>query len=399
MSPQSLDYSRALAEVSAAVEGLSRALRPILEKALPERSGPRSCGRALGLSVTTGWRCWSIAHSTDPAVVLRWLPGRVGWQEILRGLAARGASEAELVSLRAAIERLREAISSHQIRPSMLRSIAAGGLDSERLREGMIKARRDAGRAAATIYGIRAKAVLGGFALGAPDSKRRIALASFALTEGLARLRPGPAWPIFERTCTFKGRDRRRLVSEHGEPEHRLPPLLDDLSTPGIAGTAIRLGERSVPMTLDFDEPPEGETAIRASFLEVTPNAGTMGRDERNLNLRMPLKLPIGIAIFDVLLHRDLGLDALPAAAMYGTASMWGEDPAWGAGLRLPLESEAQIVESPALPRSLREAEATYRRLLERAVVRVRARLADFTIHRLAVSHPPMHPTLLLRWD
>lgn len=399
MSPHSLDYSRALAEVNAAVEGLSRALRPILDAVLPDGSGPRSCGRALGLSVTTGWRCWSIAHSSDPAIVLRWLPGRVGWQEILRGLASRGAGEAELASLRAAIDRLRETISSHQIRPSMLRSIAAGGLDSERLREGMIRARRDAGRAAATIYGIKAKALIGGFAVGPPDPKRRVALASFTIVDGLARLRPGPPWPIFERTCTFKGRDRRRLVSEHGEPDHLLPPLLDDLSTPGIAGTAIRLGERSVPMTLDFDEPPDGVAAIRASFLEVTPNAGTMGRDERNLNLRMPLKLPIGVAIFDVLLHRELGLDHLPAAAMYGTASMWGEDPAWGAGLRLPLESEAAAIESPDLPRSLRDADATYRRLLERAALRVRARLADFTIPRLVVSHPPMHSTLLLRWS
>lgn len=396
--PDSLDYPRALAEVTAAVEGLSRALRPILAAVLPDGSGPRSCGRALGLSVTTGWRCWTIAHSSDPAVVLRWLPGRVGWQEILQGLAKRSGEGADLAALRAAIDRLRATISSHQIRPSMLRSIAAGGLDSERLREGMLKARRDASRAAATIYGLTAKALVGGFALGPPDARRRIDLASFLLVDGLTRLRPGPPWPIFERTCTFAGQRRRRLLGAAGEPKHQLPPLLDDLSTPGIAGTAIRLGEHAAPKTLDFDAPAPGAGAIRACFLEITPNAGTMGEDERDLNLRQAIKVPVARSIFDVLLHRDLRLDALPAAAMYGTAAMWGEDAPWGATMRLPLESEARVVETPHLPRSLRDADATYRRLIERATTQVGGRLDEFVLHRLEVAHPPMHSTLAMRW-
>jgi len=398
-SASPLDYQQAVGEVSEAVAALSISLRVVLHKSLPSGSGPRSCGRALGLSVTTGWRCWTIAHSNDPALVLRWLPGRIGWERILRGFSKRGCSATDLHALQAAIARLRTTIDSHHIRPSMLRSIAAGGLDSERLREGMLKARRDASRADATIYGVHAKAIVGGFLIGPPDSKRRVGLASFTLVEGLARPRPGPPWPIFERTCSFTGPRRQRVPAGSSEPKHRLPPLLDDLSTPEVADGAIREGEYPDTPTLDFNEPPTGLDSIRAAFLEYTPNVGTVGRDEGNINLRCPIKLPADRAIYDVLLHRSLGCEAPPAASMYGATSRWGRDPEWGASLRLPLEATPAVVPGPTLPRALREADSTYRRLLERAAERTGATLDAFVLHRLIVPHPPMHATLVMQWE
>lgn len=398
-SASPLDYQQAVGEVSEAVAALSSSLRTVLLAALPSGSGPRSCGRALGLSVTTGWRCWTIAHSNDPALVLRWLPGRIGWGRILRGFSKRGCGDADLQALQAAIERLRATIDSHHIRPSMLRSIAAGGLDSERLREGMLKARRDASRADATIYGVHAKAIVGGFLIGPPDSKRRIGLATFLLMDALARPRPGPPWPIFQRTCSFREGRSRRMLAGAGEPRHRLPPLLDDLSTPGLAEGAIRVGEYPDAPTLDFDEPPAGLDSVRAAFLEFTPHAGTMGRDERSLNLRCPIKFPADRAIYDVLLHRSLGIEAPPAAAMYGAPPRWGRDPGWGTTMRLPLETTTVVVAGPGLPRALRAADSTYRRLLERAAARAGAVLDEFILHRLVVPYPPIHATLVMRWD
>ena len=62
------------ADVVAEVATLREALRDALEGVLPESSGGRACGRALGLKHNLGWKVYTVATSTDTPTVLRLLP-------------------------------------------------------------------------------------------------------------------------------------------------------------------------------------------------------------------------------------------------------------------------------------------------------------------------------------
>jgi hypothetical protein len=159
VSKSNADFREQWHELIALVNELRSCLRPMLSRLLPAGSGPRSCGRALRTSLGNGFRCWTVAHTADPAVAIRSLPGRRGWEQVVAGLADRGATRSELGDLRKAIEAIESAVHVRGMRRTNLRAFAAGGLDSPDAAAAMRRTRAANHRGNLKVYGVGAKAM------------------------------------------------------------------------------------------------------------------------------------------------------------------------------------------------------------------------------------------------
>jgi hypothetical protein len=401
-SPQ--DFESTLAQVSSEITVLQAALRDALESVLPVSTGARACGRALGLTRFLGWAIWNLAYAPDVPAAIRSMPGGRGWASVIAALRKAGCPDPRLERLERSAGGVSRLFSRKRINVTLLRSIAAGGLDTERDASRMRKARRDGRAAAEILHGVRASLNLGITVFGSPDADGWIDFATASLFEGLERLRPGPAWPIYRRSFHRPAEGSAAARREPIEPGP-LAPLVPSLSTPGAANGELRLVDDPVLQTIEFTAPRANRAGgLRASFAESTRRAIRLPADLATGDSALVLTVPARWAVYHLVLHRDLSRVGEPTAALYAPP-----DPMEVArrGLdgfdvvesnRLPLDANAETLEDLRLPARFRSCEPAYRALLDRAI-RALGRTADEYVHfRVEVADPPLHGSVVLRW-
>jgi hypothetical protein len=404
MSDAPQDFESTLTTVSTEIVALQSALRAAIESVLPVSTGARACGRALGLTRFLGWAIWNLAYAPDVPAAIRSLPGGRGWTSVIASLRKAGCPDTRLERLAECSREVSRLFSSKQMNITMLRSIASGGLDTERDASRMRKARRDARAAAEILHGVRVSLNAGITVFGRPDPDGWIDFATASLFEGLERLRPGPAWPIYRRSIHRHPSDTappRREPIEAGP----LAPLVPSLSTPGAASGELRLVDDPVLQTIEFTAPRANRAGgLLASFAESTRRAISIPADLSTGDSALVLTVPARWAVYHLVLHRDLPRVGEPTAALYAPpdpmeVARRGLD---GFGVlesnRLPLDANAETLEDLRLPARFRSCEPAYRALLDRAI-RALGRTADEYVHfRVEVADPPLHGSVVLRW-
>lgn len=400
----SSDYEAVHAALSESLRSLQAALREALETSLPSESGVRACGRALGVTRFLGWSCWNVAHAADVPAALHALPGTRGWTAILRGLESRGCPKPLLERLRSAIEKVARDLPAGRMNAALVRSMAAGTLDSAAELRRINRARRQARAAAEVIHGVRAKANVCAIVLTPSPRRGLIDIASFSVLEGVERLRPGPGWPIYQTSIFRRGSDgecdeRRPLF------EGSAPPLAEALSTRGAAEGCLRVRTESSRATFDFVAGPSARrSGARLVFGEIVPEAGDLGRESPRAELAMIFALPLRIAVFDLFVHRTLPRKSELATALYPPRDMMSAarfiDPGfdWFESMRLPMGEKATSPSEPSLPRSLRACHGVYEACLSRAFAASGTLRTEFEHHRVEMPDPPMHGSLVVRW-
>jgi len=393
-------FDDALASIVPAANGLRDALRAALDRVLPESTGARACGRALGVSAHTGWRCWTIARASDTATLVRALPGSHGWTLILSSLSRRGCADALVEALREAIDRLLRTISECRVDATMLRSLAAGGLDSHRERETLDRARRSARKANEVSFGLRAEAIGAAFMFGRPNRRGLIDATTLLLYHGLSRRRPGPDWPIYRGSVYYAPEGSRRGID--ATRHRRLRSLERDCSTADLAlGELVeRIDRGSNSLTIDLGTiaAHRRPASLDAAFIDHVRRAGSVGPSDERGEARTSILVPTPRIVFEVLMHRDLPREGEVAAAMYGIPEGFGVEPTLLDAGRLPLAVQADQVDLPRLPASLRRIEPAWQRMIGRGAERLRSPLDHFDRFRLVVEDPPLHAVLVMRW-
>lgn len=398
------DFEATHAAVSQRMQVLQAALREALDVALPSGSGVRACGRALGVTRFLGWSCWNVAYAPDLPAALHALPGARGWTTLLDALRRRGCPNALLARIQTAVEELSRRLPSGRMNAALLRSIAAGTLDSSAESQRVRRARRGARAAAEVLHGIRADANVAVFVLAPRAGTGLIDAATFSIFEGLRRIRPGPSWPIYRWSITQKSGGgevgaRRALV------DSAVPPLVPGLSTPDAAGRIVRTRADRSEAAIDFVAPQDARSdAHRIVFAESIPGAGDLGDESPRADLAMTFSLPLGRAIFDIYLHREVPRRGAVTTALYpptevmALARMTEPGFAWSEAMRLPMAEAVEQLDSPALPRALRGADPAYRTCLAHALAALGRPAEDFELFRVELADPPMHGSLVMRW-
>jgi len=408
MPNENIAFDDRLLRVRTNILPLQRDLRAALGAVLPEGAGARSCGRALGISRSLAWGCWNLAAGPDLPAALRALPGTKGWTLILEGLERCGCPAATVQALRKSVDAVERELRTGRVAPSLLRSMAAGGLDSAGEIRRMRASRRRAREAAETLYGIRAHACIGCLIAGPPNRKGLVDLAGVSLFDGLQRLRPGPAWPIFEGMLLSRGVRPRSLPLAPSS----IPGVLDEFCTAGIVGTELRPSGSQHHLVSFVARPDPRARPVRAAFGQLTRSAGPVKVPARrrkdapitSQHLGLIATVPVRLTVFDMLLHRDMPMQGEPVGALYGPPDPWpvrgiehGEPDRLEAK-RLSLDSEVvepRTLELPAAAASLSDA---WLRMVRLGVHALDLPLGDFRHFRLVLRDPPMHGRLMMRW-
>lgn len=400
MSESTPEFAAVVTEVSACIADLRHALHGALRSVLPELSGGRACGRALGLKRDLGWKIYAIATSTDTPTVLRLLPRRTGWALVLKGLRDAKCPPGRVAALAAAIDRISERLDAAHIDRALLRAVAAGGLDSARESLAMVRGRAAARKANEEIYGVRAEAILGTYLIGPPDRKHRVDLVGSAHIEGLRRLRPGPAVPIHYSMQAREARWKGIRAGRGAGGSRRVPSLVADLSDPAIEAGLVRAVDRPPGSVIEYlgdgSEPPRGHRAVFADFMR---HGGTVGPTDDRADLSLVIDLPISRALLEVWLHRSIRRASDPVAALLGS---FGRLPAVGGEnqlMRLPLEATAHAIPTPSPPRAFSGAGRVHLEMVRRGAARLGRPLDEFEGFRVVVGDPPIGSRVVLAWS
>ena len=396
MRKPALDFAATVAEVSALIATLRRALRDALDCVLPELSGARACGRALGLKHNLGWKVYTVATSTDTPTVLRLLPRRAGWTLVLKGLREAKCPEHRLGSLAAAVDRLAEHLDEAHLDRALLRAVAAGGLDNARESLATTRARKAARESNERIYGVRAEAILGTYLIGPPDAHHHVGVFGIVHYEGLRRLRPGPAVPV-HRSMQMWHPAWNGVRPGRGTGPGRVPSLVTDLSDPTLDAGLLRAVERAPGSVVEYlgdgHEPPRG---FRAVFADFAPQGGTVGQADDRADLELGVHFPMAHALLEIWIHRSIRRHSEPDASLFGSSRLeLGDDLDL---LRLPLEATVESIASPALPSALAGARRAHRTMVDRGAARLGRPLAEFEGFRVLVPDPPTSGRVMLKW-
>lgn len=394
--PSPHDFRRLSSEVDEAITLLRQSLRSVLDKVLPANYGARSLGRALDLERMTAWRCWTIAHVADSASAIPAMPGKQAWATIIKRLRDAGAAAADLMSLRASIDRFEALIEARGVDRTTMRALAAGALDSNRETAAIVEARRAAARGTSKVYGVHAKAMITAQLLAPGPSRSTASIGSAVVFEGLGRHRPGVPWPIMRRSVA-RGREDVDgpgfVVHEPLGDGVELPTVIRSVSTPGVVGRELGTGSlEGKAETIDLcDVPAERNHRLRVAVAEYIPSI-ELEPDAKieSVCLQTSVPLPVDVVFIDLLVHREFVRYSEPAARLLGAPVFPEFLEVWRSAPRLPLENSIREASSLKLPPRFAAADKAYREVVRRVTKAQAGSIDDYQMFRLVLPYPPM---------
>jgi hypothetical protein len=394
------EFRSALSQAETAANALSGAIRAVLDPMLPGSSGARSCGRALGLERTLGWKLWTIAHTSDLATTLKVLPGRRGWTQVAAALGKRGGNPAAIAAMRDAADRLHGLLGDLKRSPALLRAIGAGGLDRTADHDRMVAARRKASRANEKVFGVHAELATVAALLAPGRRKASLALACSAVFDGLTRARPGMPWPLYARLATLDTRNGQRRLGNPIDPRSKLPPIVSGLCRPGSLANRLMIGERDGGAFLQLADLDPADDPLRIAVAEFVEVAATTGSDDVDpVHLRLGNYLPTDLVVFDVAVHASLILKTDPSPWLCGTPLSIRALEGWHEEARLPIECESQEIAPAGLAARLGPAGAVHLELLRQTAAALGTELSEFRLFRVRLPFPPLFGSLFMSFE
>lgn len=387
-------FPETAAEVDGALTALRNCLRVTLDRLLPHENSACSLGRFLQVGRMTAWRSWTIAYVADPAQALRAMPGSRGWSDVLRCLAVRGATEAEVAAVRDAVDRFNELVRVRKLGREEFDALTAGAPGSEAERTQIVAARRSASRGSAAMYGVHAKLLLACFLVAPGRQPGSIDLANVGIIDGLRRLRPGAPWPIVQHAVATDQDEtlrRHRPLGDGGT----MPGIIRSLSSDGIVGqelaehtdasgvTEIRLG----------DVRPEHRSGIRVVIADSMIGNHLGEADVEPIDIHATFLHPADLGVIELLVHRDLPRHTDPVALLLGTPIVPQVLPQARLASRLPLEATLRPCTAGVASPKARAVVAAYGEALSRACAALGCSVGAFDAFRIELPYPPAFAT------
>lgn len=393
--------------LAAALREVAAATAAIVEATLPPGSTSRVAAERLGVSKFTSWLLLALARATSPAEMAKARPGARGWASLLKGFDAIGAPPARLAALGESVGRLQAAIEAER-EEFDLDALVAGRLPragtlttrGRLLRQAHFAARKT------TTTAVRAKI---GIDLVTPNRRdaSRVDVTRLQLIDGFERLVPGGPIRLAGvetpdehlRAWIPEGVELREAFGRQGP----LPPLLEELCSPGMVGVELQASKREAEgsggLGVWFSQRhPARRGRITLAFGEWQPAIGAVYAEEGGRN---DAYLGLGVwgwaeyAVLDVLWHRDL-----PAGGSFSAKCVpplaSPDHGAWASVGELEVTGRFESDARPELPAALRSANAAYRSLLRRGLEHLGETYEAFEHWRYFVECPPLRSGLLL---
>ncbi len=380
---------------------LRRALEAAVESVGVHPSVPQEVARRLGINRNLTWKISKVVGTPDLYQALQHLPGDEAIEILLEAVLKSGSPQQVVERVRAAQEGFARVVEVHTGDRSTLELVldSMGGGPSERLEQ----SRKLAFRGNSGLWGVQARCRATSFLL-APsrDDPNMLDAARIGGMIDLRRLRSGVHWPLFRRrTYHDDGTPmpvdpQREFAVDPAYDQAEGPMLIGDHCTPGLP--SIRLIRERLGFAYELEDGPIGNTGLCTCFFGAILRSGMPGyrtNEDRYGEIFSEITLPIETLQFDLIVHRDLDFALSPQVVVRGQIAgvhADGRAPEIPIGERpFELTGRPPALHSPVVPR--------YEDLIARVFERGNWDRRDFRAFRLAVQYPPMHSTVVLRFE
>jgi hypothetical protein len=309
--------SDSLEAVITAFNDLRACLADLLIVVQADPTKTRESARLLGLNRGLVWRLTRMVRSNDFAATVSDVPARASMSRFITACRERGAPEVKLLATAEALDEFERAVgrcSGDRKTLSMLMANRRGNLESSEQE----KARRKMFDGGCAVWGVQAQVrFVSVFLFPAADDRSRIDVGHVTGYVGFRRLRAIP-WPMsYEAVRSAGGRAvsfEKRPLDPAGSTEGRAQ-LLAQFSEPGVP--EINVVTNGDMKRFELAAGPVGNagvaTCVFGTYLRhLYPRVESA--DHRYASFTVLLETPVERVIFDMFVHRDIALDALPTA-------------------------------------------------------------------------------------
>lgn len=389
-----------LSEVMDAFHAVRSAIAELMDAVGVDPNKTRESARVLGLNRGLAWRLSRVVRDGDVPSVVGDVPGRQSIGKFITACRERGASERSLEAADQAIAAFEEAVQEcwgdRKTLATLLasRSVIDPSLEQER-------ARRKLYEGAFAYWGVQAQVrFVTVFVFPSKEDPAMLDAAHVTGYIGFRRLSERP-WPLVYEVVEKSGGEVQRLrkspLDSRGESEAERQ-LMQDFCRP--ERPKVQVVECGGEKRFELASGPVGNagltTCVFGSYLHQISERRSSQPETCGFMVR--LQTPVERLIFDMFLHKDLGVGEPPAAQLldrmtYQHTHIEADFPRQS----LPLSERAV-----AIPGGARHAVSShmpwYPRMLEWVSDRVGMGLASFDASRFEMTYPPISSTLSRRF-
>lgn len=360
----------------------------------------RGSARLLGINRGLSWRLTRMVRESDPSVAASDVPGVQSMARFFEACRQRGAPERAITSAVAALERFEAALSlCSGDRKTLAMLMANRGQATARTETE--KVRRTLFEGACGVWGVQAQTrFVTVFVFPSPDDPRMLDAGHVTGFVGFRRLSAKP-WPLSYEAVHKSTGEAARFIKEpldpHGTHEGELQ-LMKRFCSPAsprvdvvVTGDYKRFELPAGPVGNEGLTTCVFGTRLRKLYPRYSATPDTAG-------FMVLLNTPVERVLFDVFVHRDLGLQAPPPAQLLDRLGFpHANDES---------QFDRQALPLPEAPRALPGGIAGtlcpyipwYTQLIDDVTARIERPIGDFVGSRFEMTYPPISTTLSRRF-
>ncbi|MGP1346550.1 MAG: hypothetical protein ACTS3F_07780 [Phycisphaerales bacterium] len=393
--------SASIDEVLDAFHGVRAAVAELMSTVGVDPTKTRESARVLGLNRGLAWRLTRIVRQPESPAVVSDVPSRQSMRNFVEVCRTMGAPEAALQAVSDAVESYERSVGLCSGDRKTLAMLMANHAPADRADE-QVRARRKIFEGACSVWGVQADVrFVTVFVYPSDTDPMKVDAGHVTGYVGFRRLSPRP-WPMSYEAVHRATGEARRFRKEPLEPE-------------GV-------DEGELQLLKSFCDPrnPKIEVTLNGDYKRFELAAGPVGNEGlttcvfgshlRELHDRYSekpdtsgfmvlLQTPVERVVFDMFVHRDLGVSTPPATQLLDRLTYpHNNDESQFDRQALPL-AERPVLLPPGVSGAMHPEIPWYTRMLQFVTERIRHGMDEFIGSRFEMAYPPISTTLSRRFD
>lgn len=402
MSSQAADYPTLHPDLEVAARDLRESVVNVLAEVGAAEMRPTDLTRRFGLDKSLAWKLCQVTRATESAAILELIPGASAMEIFARAMEQSRASEPVVARLREAHGAFVSAVERHAGDRGTLELLvdALGGKRRGRLET----SRRLAFRGNSGIWGVQARVRTNTVVLSPnADDPEMVDSTLVGGWVDFRRLRAEARWALFRRhSFGPEGVQsaRREVALDPAVRESPDPAVRDLMLLPSHCRGQIPQiipQHEGTGVCYELGPSPVGNTGAFTCFFgsvvrQIGPRTATREGEQAEFFAR--ISAPVETLVFDLFVHRGLGLTRPPTPAVM--AGLWMEPNELSDRDVLPMDEPVVALrggtlsaDTPLVPQ--------YGVLLADVVEELGYAGADFLAYRYVLDYPPFPSTVALR--
>jgi len=384
-----------------ALQSVRRSLIELYDAVGSDPAQPQEVARRFDLNRNLTWKVSRVIAAPDPLVAIGHLPGQAGIDLVIEAFERAGAPASIGHAVREAMDAFAAVVKEHAGDREQL-ELTLESMGFFERESTAVSGRELAFKGNSSVWGVQARTrvasmfVAPGKAAGTHDY---IMMSGFV---GLRRLRPSVQWRLGRAQVHTDGgvlmNDGPGMSEIEAKKPGDLPLIVKEFCSPNMPELLSKPTDDGLEICL-----PGGQVGNRGAFdcyfgYIYRGISSVAAPDNQFGSAATPIPLPVERLVFDLIVHKDVSMPAIPEAKMYGFPHGGPDGPAAQTPANeLPLHE--RLVELAGSPPAVANAAVPgLSKMTGTLYARMQWNPGDFRGYRIQIKHPPMSSRVVVRW-